>query len=159
MITRPSRANSTLSVSSACVPTASAASPDAMRSSARAPVARAERAEHRFDRNAERQQQRRELLRVLRGEDFGRRHQRALHAAAGARATIAAAATSVLPLPTSPCKRRFIGAVRAMSRAMCSMTRVCAPVGANGSSRRTRVQAVGAVDQRGARRRLRAARA
>ena len=79
--TRPSSRNDTLSVSSACVPTASAASPDAIRSCGAAALARALRAEHRFDGDAERQQQRCELGRVLRGEDLGRRHQRGLHAA------------------------------------------------------------------------------
>ncbi len=43
-----------------------------------APLARPHRAEHRFDRDAEGQQQRCQLLRVLRGQDLGRRHQRAL---------------------------------------------------------------------------------
>ena len=59
--------------------------------------------------------------------------ERTLHAAEMA-STMAAAATSVLPLPTSPCSKRFIGAVRAMSCARCSITRACAPVGVNGSS-------------------------
>ena len=45
----------------------------------------------------------------------------------------AATATTVLPLPTSPCSNRFIGRPRAMSAAISSMTRRCARVGSNGS--------------------------
>ena len=39
----------------------------------------------------------------------------------------------VLPLPTSPCSRRFIGCGAAMSPAISPSTRFCAPVGLNGS--------------------------
>ncbi len=41
--------------------------------------------------------------------------------------TIAAAATSVLPLPTSPCSSRFIGTSRLMSFQISRITRRCAP--------------------------------
>ena len=40
----------------------------------------------------------------------------------------------VLPLPTSPCSRRFIGLGRAISSAISFSTRFCALVGLNGSS-------------------------
>ena len=45
----------------------------------------------------------------------------------------ASAATSVLPLPTSPCSSRFIGLAAAMSAAISASTRFCAFVGLNGS--------------------------
>ncbi len=43
---------------------------------------------------------------------------------------MAAAATSVLPLPTSPCSRRFIGVSPHRSSQISSADRRCAPVGA-----------------------------
>ena len=43
---------------------------------------------------------------------------------------MAAAATSVLPLPTSPCNRRFMGVWPHRSRAISPAARCCAPVGA-----------------------------
>ena len=46
---------------------------------------------------------------------------------------IAANATAVFPLPTSPCRSRFIGSGRPMSRAISESARACAPVSANGS--------------------------
>ena len=45
----------------------------------------------------------------------------------------ASAATSVLPLPTSPCSSRYMGCGAAMSCAISPSTRFCAPVGLNGS--------------------------
>ena len=45
----------------------------------------------------------------------------------------AAAATSVFPLPTSPCIRRFIGNSRCISRIQSETARSCAFVGVNGS--------------------------
>ena len=47
--------------------------------------------------------------------------------------TAASAATSVLPLPTSPCNSRLMGCGAFMSCAISSSTRFCAPVGLNGS--------------------------
>ena len=44
----------------------------------------------------------------------------------------ASAATTVFPAPTSPCSKRCIGVWRAMSKAISSLTRACAPVRANG---------------------------
>ena len=82
MITSPRRSKSTPSVSSACVPTATArlTAGDlvACGSCERAALT----AEDRLERDAERQEQRREFGRVLRGENLGRRHQRRLHAVA-----------------------------------------------------------------------------
>ena len=43
-----------------------------------------------------------------------------------------AAATRVLPLPTSPCTRRFIARPEHMSSAASLMARSCAPVGVKG---------------------------
>ena len=48
-------------------------------------------------------------------------------------AQMAAAATSVLPLPTSPCKRRFMDVSPDMSVRISSTARRCAPVGEKGS--------------------------
>src|ERR1035438_4072224 len=47
--------------------------------------------------------------------------------------TAASAATMVLPQPTSPCNRRFMGRASFMSPAISPSTRFCAPVGLNGS--------------------------
>ena len=47
--------------------------------------------------------------------------------------TAASAATSVLPLPTSPCSSRFMGCGACMSFAISPSTRFCAPVGLKGS--------------------------
>ena len=47
-------------------------------------------------------------------------------------AIIAITATMVLPLPTSPCSRRFIGAVDFMSLKICSVTFRCACVNLKG---------------------------
>ena len=134
MITRPKRANSTFSVSSACVPTASAAAPDAMPFVARC-AGRARLA----NRTPLRPRCRTGAAAARASARAARRGSRSAPSSAlcmppKCASTIAAAATSVLPLPTSPCKSRFIGALRRMSRAICSITRVCAPVGANGSS-------------------------
>ena len=65
-------------------------------------------------RDAERQQQRRELLRVLRGEDLGRRHQRALQRRRDARAR------SRPPRPAScRCRRRPAAAGSSAPSASC----------------------------------------
>ena len=48
---------------------------------------------------------------------------------------MAAAATSVLPLPTSPCKSRFIGTSPQRSARISSVERFCAPVGGYGRLR------------------------
>ncbi len=50
----------------------------------------------------------------------------------------ASAATSVLPLPTSPCSSRYMGCASAMSCAISASTRFCAPVGRKGSISLTR---------------------
>ena len=44
-------------------------------------------------------------------------------------------ATTVLPLPTSPCSSRFIGNGRAMSPAISSIACRCPAVSSNGNSR------------------------
>ncbi len=49
-------------------------------------------------------------------------------------------ATAVFPLPTSPCKRRFIRRPLDISREISSIARSCAPVGANGSNSRKRAR-------------------
>ena len=46
-----------------------------------------------------------------------------------------AAATSVLPEPTSPCTRRLIGTPEIMSCTAAATARRCAPVGEKGSVR------------------------
>ena len=46
---------------------------------------------------------------------------------------MSAAATSVLPLPTSPCKSRFMTRPERMSLIACVTARRCAPVGGKGS--------------------------
>ena len=46
----------------------------------------------------------------------------------------ASAATTVLPLPTSPCTRRSIGDGCARSLRICANTRCCAPVSENGKA-------------------------
>ena len=60
-------------------------------------------------------------------------------------ANIAINATIVLPLPTSPCTSRFIGAFDCISSKMRSITRCCALVKVNGSSARMRSKVVGEI--------------
>ena len=115
------------------MPTASAASPDGDRSSRAAPLARAQRAEHRLDRDAERAAAAAPASAACCAARISVGAISADCTPLRCASTIAAAATSVLPLPTSPCSSRFIGAVRAMSAQIRSITRRCAPVGANGS--------------------------
>ena len=91
-------------------------------------------ADNRFDAHAQRQQHRSEFGRVLRRQEFGRRHQRGLQAVTRGQHRRWQRRTSVFPLPTSPCNIRFIGTLRAMSRQTSETTRRCAPVIANGSA-------------------------
>ena len=72
-------------------------------------------------RDAERREPARQRARVLLRQQFGRRHQSHLRAAADARGAAAAAATTVLPQPTSPCTSRAIGvAQRQVGRSISS---------------------------------------
>lgn len=57
---------------------------------------------------------------------------------------IRAAATSVLPEPTSPWMRRFIARPEAISAAQSAMARSCAPVGLNGREAVKAEKSVGA---------------
>jgi hypothetical protein len=114
------------------------------RAAARARRLRAGQQRHR---DAERRNQASKLAPVLLGQQFGRRHQRGLPAAAD-RARRRSAATTVLPQPTSPCTRRIIGTSRARSCSTSSSTRRCAPVSANGSEAMNRGASCRGVGQR-----------
>ena len=72
---------------------------------------------------------------MLLRQNLRRRHERSLIAASIA-SRIAAIATTVLPEPTSPCNRRFIGWFAARSRRISAMTLFCASVSSKGSERR-----------------------
>ena len=61
---------------------------------------------------------------------------------------MAAKATAVLPLPTSPCRSRFIGSGRPMSCAISPSTRACARVRANGRGATARASASGEASKR-----------
>ena len=58
---------------------------------------------------------------------------------------MAAAATSVLPLPTSPCKSRFIGTSPQRSARISSVERFCAPVGGYGRLRQNGPRSSGCI--------------
>ena len=58
---------------------------------------------------------------------------------------MAAAATSVLPLPTSPCKSRFIGTSPHRSPTISSVERRCAPVGGYGRLRQNGPRSSGCI--------------
>ena len=58
---------------------------------------------------------------------------------------MAAAATSVLPLPTSPCKSRFIGTSPHRSLTISSVERRCAPVGGYGRLRQNGPRSSGCI--------------
>ncbi len=75
---------------------------------------------------------------MLPGEHFGGRHQHDLLPDGPRPASMAYTATIVLPLPTSPCNRRFIGWGRLMSAAISAIAWFCPAVSSNGNSRRMR---------------------
>ena len=80
------------------------------------------------DAQARRLGQRREPLKVLAGEDLGRRHQRRLRGPLSTTLAMASSATTVLPEPTSPCSRRSMRSGAARSRRISSTAVACAPV-------------------------------
>ena len=149
MIARPRSRNSTRSTMSACVPTTRSHSPLARRPSvaarSRAPM---------LPKSAS--------TRTPKGKSSGASFCACCEARISvgaisalwrpfdAASTIAAAATIVLPLPTSPCKRRFIGAGRAMSSHNVAIARRCAAVNAKGNDAARRSSKPGAATSSGA---------
>ena len=137
MIASPSRAKRTCSWMTACVPTTSAASPLAMAASIspRAfffwlPVSQATRWPRACSSGAS---QSTSLAKCCSARiSVGAISAHCQPASMAMQA--ASAATTVLPLPTSPCSRRCMGCTRPRSRAISSPTRRCAPVSWNGST-------------------------
>ena len=132
-ITRPRSAKTVVSVSSAWVPITTSASPAAMRTrrarfcaGVMEPVSNAQR--------------------TPRGARSGSSRSKCCRAriSVGARSAVwrpffavqkaAAAATMVLPLPTSPCTRRLMGRPARKSVRISSIARRCAPVSSKGSA-------------------------